>query len=214
MAFWSSPNINPKLKSRFVVVIAGVIIDSVKSVSKPSFTVETKSYTLINHKFKYPGIPNWDPVTITFVDNDYFTGFNSLSPSGLLSTEQILNKMISNTGYLTPDKQTHKLGVEEKERRISTPSKASNATNSFFAALTETSPGTRGGTVQIKQLDPEGKPRDTWTLHGPIIKSVKFGDLTYDSDDLVEYTLEIEYDYATYTLGDAPIIPEDAADTE
>jgi len=190
MAFWSQPSTNPKLKSRFIVEIGNVKLLNVKSVTKPSFTVETKTYTLINHKFKYPGLANWEPITITFVDSHM---------GGVNSTEKLLDQMINDTGYMPPNQKRHKLGVEPGESTVSTPTKASNASNTFHAAFTNQSGGSLGGTINIKQLNANGSTRDTWTLHGPILKSVKFGDLSYDSDDLVEYTVDIEYDYATYT---------------
>lgn len=39
-----------------------------KSVDKPSFDVSNNEYQLINHKFKYPGIATWKPISITVVD--------------------------------------------------------------------------------------------------------------------------------------------------
>jgi hypothetical protein len=47
-------------------------------------------------------------------------------------------------------------------------------------------------------LTPNGEVNEKWTLVNPIIRSIKFGDLTYDSDDAVEYQIEITYDYAMY----------------
>ena len=40
----------------------------VKSVDKPSFDVSSNEYQLINHKFKYPGIVTWKPISLTVVD--------------------------------------------------------------------------------------------------------------------------------------------------
>ena len=84
-------------------------------------------------------------------------------------------------------------------------------TNSNFPAFPTGSPafggkgasiGGFGGTVDIIQLNADGKPIDHWKLHGPIIKSISFGDLSYESDDLVEYKIDIEYDFATYAKGE------------
>ena len=52
------------------------------------------------------------------------------------------------------------------------------------------------GSCRIIQLDSEGLPLETWTLNQPFIKNVKFGELSYESDDLVEIELEIRYDWA------------------
>ena len=191
MAFWTQSSVNPKLKSRFIVKIGEKELLNVKSVTKPTFTIDTKTYTLINHKFKYPGLPNWEPITITFVDS---------AMGGVNDTEKILNKMINDTGYLAPNRGTHNLGVNPDKTSVSTPTKASTAANSFWASYTNTAAAKEaGGTIKIEHLDAEGKRRDGWTLHGPVIKSVNFGELSYDSDDLIEYTIEVEYDFAEYS---------------
>ena len=39
-----------------------------KTVDKPSFDVSNNEYQLINHKFKYPGIATWKPISLTVVD--------------------------------------------------------------------------------------------------------------------------------------------------
>lgn len=193
MAFWSTrpeKGVNPKQKSRFIVKIGDTRLTNIKTVSKPTYTVENKSYTLLNHKFKYPGIPNWEPVTLTFVDS---------GGSNENATENLLHRMIIQSGYNIPTAtETRTLGNRE-DALISTPEKASTAANSFYSVIAGDTSLAVGGTIEISQLDADGNERDTWELFGPIIKSINFGDLSYESDDLVEYTLEVEYDYAVYT---------------
>ena len=53
--------------------------------------------------------------------------------------------------------------------------------------------------VSIEQLDANGQPIETWELKNPWIKDVKFGELDYSTDDMVEITVELRYDSATYT---------------
>jgi len=50
--------------------------------------------------------------------------------------------------------------------------------------------------VKIHQLKPDGTPMETWTLSGCWIKDVKFGELDYESDDMIEIELELRYDFA------------------
>tara|TARA_R100001082_G_scaffold110569_1_gene90867 strand:+ start:329 stop:958 length:630 start_codon:yes stop_codon:yes gene_type:complete len=52
------------------------------------------------------------------------------------------------------------------------------------------------GSVQIEQLDATGQVIERWTLNNPFIKGVKYGDLAYDDDGLVELTLTLRYDWA------------------
>lgn len=107
--------------------------------------------------------------------------------------------------------------VEERSsfRTITTPEKSSTIANSFGKGL--------GGNIDyanadyarqkisIYQLSPESKFDEgidknplgadiveCWHLINPIVKSIGWGDLAYDSDELIEYTLNIVYDWAIY----------------
>ena len=53
--------------------------------------------------------------------------------------------------------------------------------------------------VLIEQLRADGDVHQTWELINPFVKSVKFGDLDYSSDDLLEITITVAYDSATLT---------------
>ena len=57
--------------------------------------------------------------------------------------------------------------------------------------------GVLNGQVKIEQLGPDNDEIETFKLWNPWVQSVKFGDLAYDSDDMVEITLTMQYDYAT-----------------
>jgi len=50
--------------------------------------------------------------------------------------------------------------------------------------------------LQIHQLDAEGGKVEVWDLKHAWIKDVKFGDLSYDSDDLLDISLTIRFDWA------------------
>lgn len=51
----------------------------------------------------------------------------------------------------------------------------------------------------ITKIDSNGKELETWELINPFIKSVKYGDLDYSADDLLEITITVAYDSATLT---------------
>jgi len=57
------------------------------------------------------------------------------------------------------------------------------------------------GYLVIEQIDAEGNVTEEWTVKNPFVKSVKFGELAYDNDDLSEIELEIRYDWAVCTIG-------------
>jgi hypothetical protein len=50
--------------------------------------------------------------------------------------------------------------------------------------------------VKIEQIDSNGFPLETWTLQNPWIKDVKFGDLSYDNDEIMTVSLTLRYDWA------------------
>ena len=52
------------------------------------------------------------------------------------------------------------------------------------------------GVVSIIHLDADANHLETWTLKNVFIKSVKFSDLDYDSEDLSTCDLELRYDWA------------------
>jgi hypothetical protein len=51
--------------------------------------------------------------------------------------------------------------------------------------------------MKIQVLNAEGQTIERWDLKGPFIKSVKFGDLSYEDDALRTVELGIRYDWAT-----------------
>ena len=57
------------------------------------------------------------------------------------------------------------------------------------------------GSVVINQLNGDGVVIESWSLKNPFIKDMKFGDLDYTGDELVELSLELRYDWAECTIG-------------
>jgi hypothetical protein len=53
------------------------------------------------------------------------------------------------------------------------------------------------GDVRITQIDGNGKMIDQFTFINAWLSSAKFGDLDYSSDELVDVTLSIRYDFVT-----------------
>jgi hypothetical protein len=193
---------SPKFKNKFLIEFGnGGFLHNVKSVSKPSATIEKKQYTMINHTYNYPGMVTWDAVTIKFVDaygwgsGEVNIGGNGVTTSDM-STGQRLWEMLLATGYSTPR------NTRSEDRRlvnVVSPEKAATITLAF------------GDYIKIHQknnhqvYDPKtNKPsivketQDIWTLYNPIITKIQWGDLDYGDDAMVECTLEIAYDWAEF----------------
>ena len=169
--FWNKSSLEPKRQHRWTMHLNGVAgLESyvIKKVAKPSFTINESTHDYFGHKFYYPGQVSWETVEVTLVD--------PINPDASAA----LNQVLIASGYRTPETREGSL--------LATVSKAASV-----AAL--------GPTVTINQYDskPDGTNTviETWQLHNPWIKEVKFGDLAYDSDEMVEISLTIRFDWAT-----------------
>ena len=164
MAFWKDNKTNPKRQFRFKILGTGVWYWA-KSIDKPTVEVSSNSYQLINHKFNYPGVATWLPVTITIIDDS-------------VRTNEIYNYLIS-SGYNTPNTvaESGRDGIEK---------------NGFDGALND---------IIFHQLEADGTSSEEWTLYNSIITNVDFGKLDYSSDELVQLTIQITYDFAELNKG-------------
>ena len=76
MSFWTENSLEPKRAYRFRIkggsiglgANAGATWWNAKKVDKPSFTVNSNKYRLINHQINVPGIVTWNPITIELAD--------------------------------------------------------------------------------------------------------------------------------------------------
>ena len=178
--FWtSSAARDPKRAFRFTVFftnIDGGIIWYAKSVTKPKISFGEAEHNFLNHKFYYPGRAEWDPVTLTLVD--------PVTPDAAGN----LLSLIADTGYALP------AGVASlvAGRGLSSPSKQSSVD-----AL---------GEIIFNQIDQEGNPIETWTLNNAWIKDLAFGEMDYSSDDLIELTMTLRYDWASFSSPEIPTL--------
>lgn len=77
MAFWTETEADPRRAYRFRLgSIEGLKIEktasikwwNAKKVDKPSFSVSSNKYRIINHEINMPGIVQWNPITIELAD--------------------------------------------------------------------------------------------------------------------------------------------------
>jgi len=177
MAFWNDALSEPKRQHRFILRLPNLIDESqehsyaeylAKSVTKPSFTVSETPHKFLGNTYYYPGTVEWQTCDAIIV--------NSLAPDG----NKILYDALSKSGYLRPDQQLDAL----IEGEVGTVNKAQ-----ALAAL---------GQVEIDELTGKGETAGTWRLQNAFITAVKFGDLDYAGDDLLNIDVTFRYDWATY----------------
>ena len=173
MAFWSTnfgENTalkDPKRKFRFTVEIQGVNASQGGASAWYAKGVNKPSFTVNAAEHQYLNHKFYYPGNVEW-EAVTLTLVDPVDPDMTATLSDILVQ----SGYSPPTDTTS----------LSSVSKAKSA-----GAL---------GTVIITQIDSEGVPLETWTLWNSFITSVKYGDLAYGEDDLIEMTLEIRYDWA------------------
>ena len=55
------------------------------------------------------------------------------------------------------------------------------------------------GNIVIQEIDGDGKVAGAWTLKNPFVTEANFGQHSYESEDLIEITITLQYDWATYS---------------
>ena len=165
-SFWTSANVEPKRKYRFLVQITGTkevgALWFAKGVNKPEITVESTEHTYLNHKFYYPGMVSWNEVSVTLVD--------PVSPDAA----QITAEMLESSGYAGPSQ------LKGEAPQTNSKAKSTNAV----------------GDVVITVIDSEGEELEKWTLKNAFIIKVGYGELEYGDDALSEVSIDFRYDWA------------------
>ena len=69
MTFWNEPTIEPLRKRSFKISIGDDSFSFLaKTANKPTLETDVNEYRLINQIEKFPSVPRWNDITITFVD--------------------------------------------------------------------------------------------------------------------------------------------------
>ena len=174
--FWSMKSTEPKRKFRWLVTFNSMPQFIAKSVTKPSITVGNTEHNFLQHKFNFPGRVTWNDVSLVIVD--------PVQPDAAVS----LYNIIAASGYVVPPEVM--LGPEgmktvSKERMVES----------------------IGSTITIDQIGKDGSDEilEQWTLHNPLITNVTFDGLDYTSDELLNITIGLKYDWATLNETAGPL---------
>ena len=79
-----------------------------------------------------------------------------------------------------------------------------SATSPYGATISKKAAVAALGTVVITQIDDTGTAIEKWTLQNAWISKVEFGELSYDSDELIGVSLTLQYDWATIWASEKP----------
>lgn len=171
--FWQNASLEPKRAFKFILSIPGVSGNTrgvpeflVKKVKKPEWEITSTEHNFLNHTFYYPGRTKWAPIDVTIVD--------TVSPDSN-GTRQVMD-ILEQSGYDIPTNpnQTQGWGTVSKNKAVND-------------AM---------GQIAIITIDSEGNEVEKWLLNNAWISKVSFGELSYDSEDILDITLSIAYDNA------------------
>ena len=169
MAFWSTNTTEPKQKHKFKIIVSALGEGS--SVMWYAKSITLPSYEITQGEYQLGNHKFKYPGILGWND----VTLTMVDPaSKAIEFLSLLNK----TGYNIPTQ---------------------GSTNGIFSG----SDGDKGISkkdydldIQIHIIDQDGDTNETYALKNPFIKSMSLGDLSYDSEDLVEIQMVIAYDFA------------------
>ena len=190
MPFWSqsfgedAELKDPKRAFRFTVSITGIAAANGGPLLWYANSVTKPAFSLSSTEHKYLNHTFYYPAMVTWNECE----IKLVDPGGDPDVAATLAGILQGAEYQIP--------ADASSNSLSTISKA-RATSAL-------------GRVEIKQINADGKPIETWTLWNAYILDVDFGGtLSYGDDKLTEIGLKIKYDWArieTESAGAAQIL--------
>jgi len=177
--FWDSANVDPKRRFRYELVLGttqaggpkGIKAYYIKTANMPKANISTIEHSYLDYNLKFPGRVTWDPISLTLV----------APATGDDDPSDLLMQMMKEAGYIELN-ENNQSGPRRRQRSMS---KASFS--KFF-----------GEGPKIRLLDHMGNAVEEWTLHNAFMTQVDFGgSLDYTSDEMLELTIELTFDFAT-----------------
>ena len=190
MPFWSqsfgedAELKDPKRAFRFTVSITGIAAANGGPLLWYANSVTKPTFSLSSTEHKYLNHTFYYPAMVTWNECE----IKLVDPGGDPDVAATLAGILQGAGYQIPS--------DASSNSLSTISKA-RATSAL-------------GRVEIKQINADGKPIETWTLWNAYILDVDFGGtLSYGDEKLTEISLKLKYDWArieTESAGAAQVL--------
>ena len=166
MPFWTDANFEIKRSFKWVVQFGGNDSEGVI----PSFVatkVNKPSISIGETEHNYLNHKFYYPGQVTWND----VSMTLVDPINPDATRALLERL-KLSGYHIPSSQNDRGTISK-----------SNSVNAF-------------NQIKIQQLDASGNSKEDWVLWNAWLKDVKFGDLDYSSEEMVNIELTFKYDYA------------------
>ena len=194
--FWSSNTVEPKRQYKFLVTIPNFAPFLVTKCGRPSLKIGETPHKFLNHTFYYPGTVEWNSLAMTFVDpGDGLGGESDV-------THLLYNKILE-SGYRSPS------NYASIEKNTVGKGLATYAFNEIKIQTLKTKLGSAGGGSGPSNLNNLTDIAETWTLKNAWATDVKWGDLDYSGDALLQLDVTFRYDFAQlHAGGNATSVPE------
>jgi hypothetical protein len=153
-------------KYRFILSIWGFDAAYISDVTRPSYSISTQPYKLLNWTFNYPIELKWNPITFNVREVFDTTLFNT--------TAGVFLDKLGQLAFAHPD-EANMFAPKDLDKR--------NLINGL-------------GPVKIKMLDADGVVYEEWDMINAMVTDMKPSDLNYSSDDLTNISVTLTYDYA------------------
>tara|TARA_R110000851_G_scaffold157778_1_gene300627 strand:- start:75 stop:611 length:537 start_codon:yes stop_codon:yes gene_type:complete len=170
--WWADANDASKLPKRGFRFLVTLDIDN-KNLSYMAKSVDKPSYTVTSTPHKFFNHTFHYPGRVEW-NSISLTLVDAMEPNG----SEALYNYLSEIGYVVP---------------LSTA-----GTEITDTSITKTSAVGATQIVKIQEIDGSGNVGGEWVLNNPFITEANFGQQSYDSEDLMEISITLQYDWATY----------------
>jgi len=152
---------------RYILNIRGIHAAYITNVNRPSYTIGSQDFQLLNWKFKNPaGTITWNDLNFTIVE--------LFSRDLVDSIGGVLMNKLTGKAYMMPD-TIDSFNMKDLSK------------SDLIESL---------GELKIELLNPDGDTVEEWMLHNAWIKSVTFSALNYSNDTLNNAQVVVSYDWA------------------
>jgi len=150
---------------------------SLKECSKPEYEVSTTQHKLLTQTTTYPGLLKWKPINVKLASI-----LNSKK-----TVDRLLEDMLRASGY-SPIADYSINDDEEGNRTID-----------YDSPYHQNIEKDKSFDIKLDQYNSNGAIVEYWSLFNCFFSSVSYGKLSYSSEEIVEISLTIQYDWATQT---------------
>jgi len=176
-AFWSSTDLEPNRKYRFKVEIGGLG----GHAGAPAQTGGAYVWYA-----KGVNLPSFE-----ISQGEYQLGNHKLKYPGILTWNDVTLTIVDPKNKAVEFLKNFVVGAG-----YSNPEATGMLKGGGDIGISKEKAGSTLGYVKIYTLDHEGDKIETYELNNPWVKSMNLGELSYDSDDLLEIQVVFAYDYA------------------